>query len=487
MKTYERTGSVETAAAKAGVCRQTGSKYLKSAAASVLDGQAKDKTKKRTRRDPLGHVWEKAEQMLRETPELEAKALFDWLCIHYPTELQESHLRTFQRRVRSWRATSGPEREVFFPQNVPPGKRMSVDFTSMNALKVTINGSPFEHMLCHCVLSYSNWGWATVCFSESIQALRTGIQSALFRLGHTPREIWTDNSTSATHNPAAGDEGRRQFNQRYLDMVGHFGMQPHTIAVGKSNENGCVESGNGHLKRRMEQHLLLRGSRDFGSRGEYEQFLAGVMDAANGLRRDRLRAELDVMPELNASALAEWDEERAAVRKWSVVSIAHNVYSVPSRLIGKKVSARIYEDKVRIYFGDELQLEAPRLRGRGGVHLDYRHVIHSLVRKPGAFQDYRYKAEMFPTLNFRRTYDRLHEICVPRTADMEYLRILKMAADTTEEAVDGVLEQLLTKDVAPRWTTVEDFVCADRNDEVYELEIEPVRLEEYDNLLTEGC
>lgn len=481
MKTYEKTGSVETASAKAAMCRQTGSKNLHGLSASG-DRQRGDRHW-RTRRDPFQEVWSEAESRLSAAPEIEAKTLFEWLCREYPQVMQEGQLRTFQRRVRQWRATSGPGKEVYFPQDVEPGRRMSFDFTCMNSLCVTINGEPFAHLVCHGVLSYSNWQWATVCFSESFQALRTGIQSALFRLGHTPLEIWTDNSTSATHNPAADDGGKRQFNRRYLDMVEHFGMKPHTTSIGKGHENGDVESANGHLKRRVEQHLLMRGSRDFESRQSYERFLGGILDAANNLRRERLRGELAVMPELNSSRLADWDEERAKVRKWSVVTIAHNVYSVPSRLIGEEVTARLYEDRVRIYFNNELQLETVRLRGRGKRRIDYRHVIQSLVRKPGAFRDYRYKAEMFPTLNFRKTYDRLHESCVPRTADLEYLRILKLAADTLEANVDSVLGRLLEENTVPRWATVEEFLPGLRNDTPPSLNIGSLELAEYDKLL----
>ena len=481
MKNFESSGSISTASAKAGMCRQTGAKYIH----GVPPPDCPVVRPWRTREDPLAEVWEHAVLMLDAAPELEAKSLFDWLGEQYPSLLQESNLRTFQRRVKKWRAASGPEKEVFFPQETVPGRRMSVDFTHMGSLSVTIGGDPFPHMVCHSVLSHSAWEWATVCFSESNQAIRSGVQAALFRLGHVPHEIWTDNSTSATHNPSADEDGgKRRFNDRYLDMVGHFGMKPHTIAVGKSNENGAVESGNGHLKRRMEQHLLLRGSRDFGSREEYEMFLHNVLNKANDLRREKLRAELERMPVLKASRLAEWDEERAVVRKWSTVNIARNTYSVPSRLIGEKVIARVHEDRVRIYFNGELQLDAPRLRGRGNARVDYRHVIRSLVRKPGAFRDYRYRSELYPTLNFRKAYDRLDEACAPRAADLEYLRILKLAADTMESEVDVVLAALLESATLPRWTTVEELMPARRCD-LPTVCMDPVDMGEYDKLLRE--
>ena len=482
MKNYTKTGSIQTASAKAGMCRQTGAKYLNGA---ELPSEAGKKERHwRTREDPLAEVWDEAAEILSNAPALEAKFLFDHLCEKHPDTLEEGHLRTFQRRVSHWRATEGPGKEVYFQQEVKPGRRLSVDFTHMNALEITIGGQPFPHMLCHGVLSYSNYEWASVCFSENFQALKTGIQDTLFHLGHIPAEIWTDNSTSATHNPSKAEEGgKRRFNEQYILLTEHYGMQPHTINVGKSNENGAVESLNGHLKRRINQHLLIRGSRDFATREEYNRFLCDILNRANGLRRKRLAEELTHMKELNVSRLSEWDEEETVVRKWSTVTLAKNIYSVPSRLIGKTVKGRVYEDHVEVYYNGVRQLSVPRLRGRSRSRINYRHIVHSLVRKPGAFREYRYREELFPTLNFRKAYDILCEACSERVADMEYLRILKLSADEMEATVDAVIGTLLEKDICPRWATVEEFMPSKRSDPPPDAEIEPVNLNEYDQLI----
>ena len=120
-----------------------------------------------------------------------------------------------------------PRPKVFQPDFVTG---MSTDFTHMNKLGITICGEPFEHMLCHCVLTYSNWEWVEICHSESMLALRKGIQSTLFRLGKIPEEHWTDNSTAATHTPDKS-KTERFFNKAYLDMMSHFGMIPQTIVT----------------------------------------------------------------------------------------------------------------------------------------------------------------------------------------------------------------------------------------------------------------
>jgi hypothetical protein len=140
-----------------------------------------------------------------------------------------------------------------------------------------------------------------------------------------------------------------------------------------------------------------------------------------------------VMRPLLVSRLPEYREESAVVTSWSTVRVRRNTYSVPSRLIGETVRAHVYEQRLEVYHGGVLQLEVERLRGEGGHRINYRHVIWSLVQKPGAFARYRYREDLFPSLTFRRAYDALTERLDAWKADLEYLRILHLAASTMEE------------------------------------------------------
>ena len=241
-------------------------------------------------------------------------------------------MRTFQRRVKQWRAQKGPDKEVFFPQAHRPGEAAQTDFTDASGLCITIAGEPFPHLLCHFVLPYSNWQWATTCQSESMLALRRGVQSAVFRLGRIPDFHQTDNSTAATHDLRTGKRG---FNQEYEDLMNHLGMKPRTTGVGKKEQNGDVEAANGALKRRLKQHLLLRGSRDFDSVEAWESWFQDVLEQANRLRQKRFREELAVMRSLSVERLREYKEVDVAVTSWSTIRVKHNAYSVPSRLIAR--------------------------------------------------------------------------------------------------------------------------------------------------------
>ncbi len=449
MEELSKHDNVTLAAMRSGMNRKTAQKYRD---AGKLPSQEKKPRHWRTRLDPLEATWGLAEGWLKETPEIEALALFEWLQEQNPEKLDAEHLRTFQRRVKQWRAQHGPEREVFFSQVHRPGEAMQTDFTNCNELGITIANEPFEHLLCHMVLPYSDWQWATVARSESLMSLRRGVQSALFRLGRRPEFHQTDNSTAATHEIKEG----RKFNDDYQALMDHFGLKPRTIEVGKSNQNGDVESLNGALKRRLKQHLILRRSKDFTTVEEYQAFVAQVLERTNRLREKKFNEELAVMKPLNADRLPEYIEIDDDVTSWSTIRIKQNAYSLPSRLRGETVRVRLYDDRLEVYYGGILQEIMPRLLGNGGHRIDYRHIIWSLVQKPGAFRLYRYREELFPTPLFRRAYDALAPLG-ERDADLHYLRILHLAASTMQSEVEAALALLLDSNTVPRIEAVKDL------------------------------
>ena len=130
------------------------------------------------------------------------------------------------------------------------------------------------------------------------------------------------------------------------------------------------------------------------------------------------------------------------MRKWSTIQVAGHSYSVPSRLIGKEVQIRLYADWAEVYYKGHRVERMERVRGEGEANVNYRHVIGSLVRKPGAFARYRFREQLFPTMHFRLTYDALRQWRGER-ADVEYVRILHLAATTMEATVDSALSLLL--------------------------------------------
>jgi hypothetical protein len=485
MSEYQESGKVSIAALHADVDRKTSGKYL---AMEQPWEEGRKPRDWRTRKDVFTEHWPEVERHLTDAPELEAKALFEWLLEQHPGVYQPGQVRSFQRQVRRWRALHGPDKEVYFRQDHKPGRRMQTDFTCLNELEITINGEAFPHWACHSVLTYSNWEWATLCRSENYVALKQGFQAAIWKLGHVPCEHWTDHTTAATHVVAASTtaESGWVYNPPYEGLMNHFGIQPRTIQVASPNENGDVESSNGNMKRCLHQHLLLRGSRDFQSRDEWRGFFEGVINKRNTPRHVRLVEELAVMKPLEVDLLPEYEIEQPRVSAWSTIQVHRTAYSVPSRLIGEKVRAHRYEDHVDVYYADVLQASMPRQTGRGDAVIDYRHIIDWLVRKPGAFRDYRYHEQMFPTLAFRKAYDQLLGACAERVADREYLAVLQLAYRHGESLTETAIRQLLEKGITPRLAAVLEFLP---QPDLTLPEMAPlaVDLHIYDALLSEVC
>ena len=191
------------------------------------------------------------------------------------------------------------------------------------------------------------------------------------------------------------------------------------------------------------------------------------------------------MRPLSAKCLPEYTEEKMRVACWSTIRVHHNSYSVPSRLRDQMVTVRVFDDRLEVYYKGAHQLTTERLLGRNGHYINYRHIIWSLVRKPGAFPRYKYREDLFPTLAFRRAYDVLSEaMASERKADIEYLRILHLAASTMESEVEAALDILLDEGTVPEADVVKGLVSPSEPERP-ELPVPEVCLHGYDRLLGE--
>jgi hypothetical protein len=397
----------------------------------------------RTRCDPFGEVWaSEIEPLLGRDAEgvLESTFLFEQLAERYPGRFTRGQVRTLQRRVREWRALHGPAREVYFQQVHPFGREAQIDFTHAGELGVTIAGEPLDHLLFELVLCASGWRFAQVAFGETFEALVAGLQGALWSLGGVPEVIRSDNLSAATHE--LRHSGGRALTERFAAVLAHYGLRSTRIHPGASHENGVVEQAHERLKSVLAQALVVRGSRDFPTLAAYEAFVDEAVARLNGRRAERIEEERGHLRPLPSAPVPSYSTLRVAVRRWSTIRVANRTYSVPSRLVGHEVEVRLHADVVEVFFAGRTIETMPRLRGDRDHRIDYRHVIWSLVRKPGAFARYRYREELFPSETFRRAYDALRTARGER-ADVEYVRVLHLAASTLEATVERALAALL--------------------------------------------
>jgi transposase len=397
----------------------------------------------RTRRDPFAGVWaQEIEPWLRADREgvLEARTLFERLLERHPGEFAPGQLRTLQRRVREWRGLHGPQRDVVFPQAHAPGREAQLDFTHARELGVTIGGEPLDHLLFEFVLSYSGWRYVEVAFGETYEALVAGLQGALWTLGAVPEVARSDNLSAATHELRRS--GGRALSTRFAAVLAHYGMRSTRISPGCAQENGVAEQAHRRTKSALAQALVLRGSRDFESLEAYRAFVAAVIEPTNRRVAARLAEERPQLRPLPPQPLPAYSSYPVVVRRWSTIRVAGRTYSVPSRLIGHEVQARLYAERLEVWYAGRCVEAFARLRAEREHRIDYRHVIWSLVRKPGAFARYRFREELFPTLVFRHAYDALRCWRGER-ADVEYVRVLHLAASTLESTVERALAALL--------------------------------------------
>jgi hypothetical protein len=192
------------------------------------------------------------------------------------------------------------------------------------------------------------------------------------------------------------------------------------------------------------------------------------------------------MRELGVDKLPEYVEQEVRVSEWGTIRVRHCAYSVPSRLLGQVLQVRLYEDRLEARHRGTLELSCERLVGRNQHRIDYRHVIWSLVRKPGGFARYVYREEMFPSLVFRRAYDAIQTPHQGVRGDLEYLRILHQAASGLQADVEAALTRLLGEGQAVTAEAVKALVAKpELPPPVPELRAPEVDLSAYDALLQE--
>lgn len=448
MQSKQQGNSNAVSAAKAGFSERTAYRL------NVQEGNHKQSKRVwKTRSDPFESVWHRVLVPLLETePKLEARTLLEELQNRYPGQYPDKQLRTLQRRVKQWRAISGPEKEVIFRQKNPPGWQSISDFTNANELSVTIRKELFPHRLYHFRLTFSGWEFAQVVQGgESYTALAEGMQNAFWSIGGVTETHRTDSLSAAYKN--LPDKAKEDFTESYLQFCEYYGLEPTRNNKGVSHENGTIESSHRHLKNRLDQALMLRGSRDFDSLDEYKAFIRELVQRQNKRVEKAFIEERSFLKSLPEGKTNDYEEERARVTTSSTISIKHTIYTVPSRLIGMMLKIHIYDDRLECYAGGDHAITLKRSRSgrKWQRQIDYRHIVGTLKRKPQAFRHYIYRDALFPTFAFRQAWECLDERLDDRQACREMVKILNEAARPDGEGVvNAYLEGCLASGRLPK-------------------------------------
>ena len=427
--------SQATAAAKAGISIATARRLEHDPRSPAVEPQRRTY---RTRPDPLAGLWdEEIVPLLQAAPGLRPVTLLIELARSHPGQIDASSRRTLERRIAAWKALHGPDRDTIFPQIQQPGRMGLSDFTDASELGVTIAGVALPHRLYHFALACSGFEHAELVLGgESYPALAGGLDKALRLLGGVPREHRTDSLSAAFRNLSLPDT--EDLTRRYSALAAHYGMVPTRNNRGIARENGAIESRNGHIKQRLGQALLLRGSADFGDLNAYRAFVAGTIAQHNRRHAAAIEAERAVLRPLPVSPAMTWDDIAVRVTTSSGFMCRHVFYTVPSRLIGHRLQLRLFDDRIEAFLGGDPLLTLPRGRrpkGAGAVHVvDYHHVIAALRAKPGALTHLAYRDALWPRTAFRRAFEALSEAQSERDTARTMVGLLALAHDRGVEA-----------------------------------------------------
>jgi hypothetical protein len=484
MSTKNNGYNQQTASAKAGISERSGRRIE---IREITPG-GKPIRHWRTRTDPFKNVWEnEVVPMLEQNFKLQPLTLFEHFAIKYPDDFQNSKLRTFQRRIKKWKALNGVDKEVMFLQKKIPGRLGLSDFTKLKKVTITINGKPLKHLLYHFRLIYSGWcNVKVVLGGESFTALSEGLQDAFWRLGGVPIEHRTDSLSAAFKN--ISKDAKEDVTKRYKELFSHYDLTPTRNNKGKGHENGGVESPHGHLKNRIKQALLLRNSVDFESVKAYQQWIDIIVKGINTRNADKVTEERKHLKELPLQRTVEYTEKVVGVSTTSTILVKRVIYTVPSRLIGEKLRLHIYHDRIKAYLGTTYVVTLPRHftanNNQRSRCVDYRHVISSMERKPQAFRYSQLRDDLLPSDTYRYIWEKLDQTLDPRAACKAIVGILSLASKTDRETElgDYIIEKM-AKDCIPALHELQNKFNK-KEGIIPEIDVQMVSGEDYNILLS---
>jgi len=428
MRSRKQGSTQELAAAKAGISKSTGSLIDR----NKRQGKRNGIRTWQTRKGPFDGIWEAGVVPKLQQGIYQATFLLRELQKQYPDQFADSTLRSLQRKIAEWRALHGPDKEVMFLQVHEPGALGVSDFTHPKDIQITIKGVLFEHIFYHFRLPYSGFNYMQVFAGsgEPFTAFAQGLQEALHAAGGVPTAHRTDSLSAAFKNLSA--TALDDATERYHAFAEHYGMEAKRINPGKGHENGTIESSHRHIKERVDQCLIMRGSIDFDSLESYRLFIQDVTLQHNRHNVKNLEIERTALKALPETKATDYTEAVAIVSSTSTIDVARVTYSVPSRLIGTRLHVKIYHDKLECYLGSiqavVLKRQCKPVRGKRARVIDYKHVIGSLVKKPGAFRSCRFRDDLLPNDDYRFIWEYANRTMPLRDSGKFIVGLLNLAA-----------------------------------------------------------
>jgi transposase len=292
-----------------------------------------------------------------------------------------------RRYAKAWRKAQGAAMaEAYIPLSFAPGEAYQFDWSHEVVL---INGTTVTVKVAHVRLCHSRMFFVRAYPRESQEMVFDAHDRAFaFFKGACIRGIY-DNMKTAVEAVFIGKD--RRFNRRFLQMCGHYLVEPTACTPAAGWEKGQVENQVGLVRERF-----------FTPRLRVKSF-----DELNGWLLDQCvtYAKAHKHPELADRTIWQaFEEERpklvpvpgrfdgfrtttASVSKTCLVRFDNNKYSVAARAVGRPVEIQAYADRIIIRQDGAPVGEHARSFGRGETVYDPWHYVPVLARKPGALRN----------------------------------------------------------------------------------------------------
>jgi transposase len=275
-------------------------------------------------------------------------------------------LKNFVRQVRP------PKQSAYLTLSFTPGECAQVDWGCAGA--VSIGNTRRRLSFFVMVLCYSRMLYVEFTLAETQEQFLACHQHAFEFFGGVVKRVMVDNLTSAVLSHPAGQPAR--YHPRYLDFAGHYGFQVCACNVGAPNEKGRVENGVRYLKQSFLHGLALEQFAPLNPAARvWLESVANVRvhGATHQRPVDLFGRERPSLQPLPAAAYDVGVNHTVTANSQFRVTLDTNRYSVPSEYASRRLTLRVYPDRLVIYHEHKLIAEHPRRYER---HQDYLNPDH---------------------------------------------------------------------------------------------------------------
>ena len=292
-----------------------------------------------------------------------------------------------RRYARGWsKEHAASAADAYVPLTFAPGEAYQFDWSHEIVL---IAGVTATVKVAHVRLCHSRMMFARAYPRETQEMVFDPHDRAFaFFKGACGRGVY-DNMKTAVETVFVGKD--RVYNRRFLQMCGHYLVEPVACTPASGWEKGQVENQVGLVRERFFAPRLRVKS--------YEELNVWLLDKCVAYAKAHKHPEI-----ADKTVWQVFEEERpklvpvpgrfdgfhaapASVSKTCLVRFDNNKYSVAASAVGRPVEVRAYSDRIVIRQDGVVVAEHARAFGRGQTIYDPWHYVPVLARKPGALRN----------------------------------------------------------------------------------------------------